>query len=157
MKRVETKKNRLKPKRKRTKKRHSKWNDSIENQNKLDNAIKAFKGGAKLTEVSKQYGVPTRTIKRYCDGTHVTTLLNRIDEQDEQIKILEAVVCGDTTLENKFEISLMDVVKNQELEIQKLKNKINALEFKLSYAYAFGVQDLKARLTTPVLNPDTLD
>ena len=152
-----------KPKRKRMKKkRHSKWNDNSENQFRLEKAIQDFKNGEKLSVVSKIYKVPSRTIKRYSDGTHVTTLLNRIDKQDEIIKNLEALVCGNENGESEIngiqrQTPLMEVVKEQELEIDELKKKIKALEFKLSCMYALTVDINKAGdIDTLILDPNCL-
>ena len=151
-----------KPKRKRMKKkRHSKWNDNSENQFRLEKAIQDFKNGEKLSIVSKVYKVPSRTIKRYSDGTHVTTLLNRIDKQDEIIKNLEALICGNCGESEingtQREAPLMEVVKEQELEIDELKKKIKALEFKLSCMYALTVDVNKAGdIDTLILDPNSL-
>lgn len=67
------------------KKRKSKWLDGGQKQYQLEQAIYDYKNGCKLSTTSKIYGVPCRTLKRYCDEAHETSLVERLKKQDEII------------------------------------------------------------------------
>ena len=74
------------------KKRKCKWLDGGQKQYQLEQAIQEYRQGTKLSHASKMYSVPSRTLKRYCDEAHETSLVERLKQQDEIIDALKKKV-----------------------------------------------------------------